>query len=50
MSEDLKPRGDGRDWARAIVQQYNAGEKRSPAVVRLAHQALGLPLPKGLRA
>lgn len=50
MSDDLQLRGDGRDWARVIVQQFNAGQRRSPAVVRMAHQALGLPLPKGLRA
>lgn len=50
MSDDLKPRGDGKDWARAIVAGFNAGERRSVAVVRMAHQALGLPLPRGLRA
>lgn len=50
MSDDLKPRGDGKDWARAIVAAFNAGQRRSVAVVRIAHQALGLPLPKGMRA
>lgn len=49
MSDDMKPRGDGKDWARAIVAAYNAGQRRSVAVVRIAHQALGLPLPKGVR-
>lgn len=50
MSEELQPRGDGRDWARVIVAQFQRGEKRAHAVVVMAHQALGLPLPKGLRA
>ncbi len=49
MSDDMKPRGDGKDWARAIVAAYNAGQRRSVAVVRIAHQALGLQLPKGVR-
>ena len=50
MSDNLQPRGDGKDWARAIVSAFNAGERRSVAVVRMAHQALGMPLPRGMRA
>lgn len=50
MSADLTPRGDGKDWAREIVAKFLAGERRSSAVVRMAHEALGLPLPKGLRS
>lgn len=50
MSDELQPRGDGKDWARRIVSAFNAGERRAHAVVIMAHQALGLPLPKGMRA
>jgi len=46
---DLTPRNDGRDWARAIIAQFLRGEKRPPTVYRFAHEALGLPVPKGLK-
>ena len=35
-------------WARAIVAAWERGNcGRSPTVVRFAHEALGLPVPKG---
>lgn len=46
----LQPRGDGKDWARRTLAQYLAGDKRPPTVYRMAHEALGLPVPQGLRA
>jgi hypothetical protein len=46
----LLPFGDSRDWARRILAQFVRGEKRSPTVYRMAHEAFGLPLPAGLRA
>jgi len=49
MSADLALRGDTLDWARALVAAYARGERRSPTVYRMAHQALGLPVPAGLR-
>jgi hypothetical protein len=39
---------DPKGWARVIVAEYAAGKcTRSRAVVRFAHEALGLPVPKG---
>lgn len=32
--------GDGRDWARRILAGVDAGDKRSPTVVRFAKEAL----------
>ena len=49
-AELLKPRGDGKDWARSILAQFLRGEKRSPTVYRFAHEALGLPVPAGMRS
>jgi hypothetical protein len=49
-AELLKPRGDVKDWARAILAQLQHGEKRSPTVYRFAHEALGLPGPAGMRS
>ncbi len=46
----LKPRCDGRDWARRLLMQFNDGVKRPPTVYRMAHEALGLPVPQGLKA
>jgi hypothetical protein len=37
--------GDGRDWARLLLARIQAGEKRSPTVVRFAHEGLGLLVP-----
>ena len=47
--QSLHPRGDGRDWARRLVGQFNAGHKRPPTVYRFAFEALQLPLPQGVR-
>lgn len=46
----LLPHRDGRDWARRLLAQYVAGVKRTPTVYRMAHEALGLPAPKGVRS
>lgn len=35
-------RRSGKDWARAILARIDAGERVSPAVKSMAHQALGL--------
>lgn len=39
-------------WARVIVAEFQqaGGRKRSPTVVRMAHEALRLPVPKGSQA
>ena len=47
---NLQPHGDGRDWARRLLVQFSDGVKRPPTVYRMAHEALGLPVPQGLRA
>lgn len=35
--------GDGRDWARKILAGVEAGDKRTPTVIRFAREALGMP-------
>jgi hypothetical protein len=50
MAVSLAPRGDALDWARALVSAFVRGERRSPTVYRMAHDALGLPVPAGLRS
>lgn len=37
--------GDGRDWARKILAGVEAGDKRTPTVIRFAREALGMPQP-----
>ena len=39
---DLKPKNDGKDWARVILARFDAGEKLRPIQVRFAREALGL--------
>lgn len=38
-----------KDWARRLVDRYRAGDVLRPVQVRFAHEALGLPVPKGGR-
>lgn len=40
---------DGRQWARNIIARFNAGQTINRTALRFAHEALGLPLPKGCR-
>lgn len=45
------PVTDRLAWARVIVADWAGGHcRRSPTVVRFAHEALGLPVPVGCRA
>jgi len=39
----------GREWARRIIARFEAGESINRTVLRFAHEALGLPLPRGCR-
>ena len=39
---DLKPKNDGKDWARVLLARHEAGEKLRPIQVRFAREALGL--------
>ena len=39
---DLKPKNDGKDWARVLLARFDAGEKLRPIQVRFARQALGM--------
>ena len=39
---DLKPKNDGKDWARVLLARFDAGEKLRPIQVRFAREALGL--------
>lgn len=39
---DLKPKNDGKDWARVILARHDAGEKLRPIQLRFAREALGL--------
>lgn len=40
---DVTLRNDGKDWARKILAGADAGDKRTPTVLRMARAALGLP-------
>lgn len=40
----VAPQRDGKDWARKIVAGVEAGDKRTPTVVKMACAALGLPV------
>lgn len=41
---------DPKQWARVIVAEFEAGKcQRTRTVIRLAHEALGLPVPKGFK-
>lgn len=47
----MEPQGDGRDWARAILERdaYNVRnrlQRQSPLVVKFARQGLGLGLER----
>lgn len=37
------------EWAHRIIARYKAGETINRTVLRFAHEALKLPLPKGCR-
>lgn len=40
---------DGKDWAREILRQHERGEPVLPVRLRFAHEALGMPLPRGVK-
>jgi hypothetical protein len=40
---------DGKAWARTLIARWQAGGRVSPTAVRFAHEALGLPIPRGCR-
>lgn len=40
---------DHKGWARRLVARHEAGEKLNPTLLRFAHEALGLPVPRGNR-
>ncbi|MCD8514632.1 MAG: hypothetical protein LRY31_01060 [Burkholderiaceae bacterium] len=42
IARDPVNRGDGRDWARRIIEKHRAGEKLNPATLRFSREALGL--------
>jgi hypothetical protein len=44
-SINLRELGDGRDWARRVLGRHRAGAKLSPAVIRIACQALNVTPP-----
>lgn len=39
---DFTREGDGKDWARSILVQAQAGQKKTPTVLRFAREALGV--------
>ena len=43
------PRVDPKGWARELVRRWSAGESFPAMKVRFAHEALGLPVPKGCK-
>ncbi len=43
---DFADRGDGRDWARRIMQRLQAGEQVSRCSEAMAREVLGLEPPK----
>jgi hypothetical protein len=44
-SINLREMLDGRDWARRVLTRHRAGVKLSPAVMRIACQALNATPP-----
>jgi len=40
---------NGRAWAEQLLSRHKAGEVLRPVQVRFAHEALGLPVPKGVQ-
>jgi hypothetical protein len=49
VADALMLLGDGRDWARQIVNRFRRGEPVGVAQAQFAHEALGLPAPKRAR-
>ena len=39
---DLKPKNDGKDWARRLLARHEAGERLRPYTLTCARQALGM--------
>ena len=39
---DLKPKNDGKDWARRLLARHEAGERLHPYTLTCARQALGM--------
>ena len=42
VAVSVKPKNDGKDWARRLVARHEAGDKLRPMQLRFAREALGM--------